>query len=124
MGVGGEKRSMHEIPETYAAGKDEAFEEIIKKIIQAGGKIIEDDTHPLYTDVGSEEFRIGNERTVEFNINKTDFKLIRKVENYILQGSGHKKHIEELQIPRVKITLRKKSEMSDDWQTVDIDEMF
>lgn len=124
MGVGGEKKAMHEIPETYAAGKDEAFEEIIKKIIQAGGKIIEDDTHPLYTDVGSEEFCIGNERTVEFNINRMDFKLIRKVENYILQGSGHKKHIEELQIPRAKITLRKKSEMSDDWQTVDIDEIF
>ncbi len=124
MGVGGEKRAMHEIPDTYMAVKDEAFEEIIKKITSYGGKISGDDIHPLYIDVGSEEFEVGTERIVEFNLNKTDFQLIRKVESHLLQGAGRQKHIEELPVPRIKISLRKKSEMSDDWQSVDVDELF
>ncbi|MEK7548172.1 MAG: hypothetical protein AAB540_04720 [Patescibacteria group bacterium] len=115
---------MHEIAETRAAGRDEAFENILTRIKSAGGKIIEDETHPLYTEVGAQEFEIGSQRKVEFNLNNTDFQLIRNVENSILQGAGHQKHLEPTESPRIKMILKKKLEYSEDWQLVDIDEMF
>lgn len=124
MGVGGKKPAMHEIAETRAAGRDEAFENILNRIKSAGGKIIEDETHPMYTEVGNQEFEIGSQRKVEFNLNNTDFQLIRNVEHSILQGAGHQKHLEPLETPRIKLTLKKKVGFSDDWQVVDIDEML
>ncbi len=124
MGVGGAKKDMREIPETRAAGRDEAFEEIIKRLKTAGAKIEEDDTHPYYIDIGEEEFEIGTERIIQFNLNQMDFKLTRRVEKFILQGAGRQKHIEELDIPRVHITLKRKEELSNDWQSVDLEEMF
>ncbi len=124
MGAGGKKPAMHEIAETRAAGRDEAFENILTRIKSAGGKIIEDETHPLYTEVGAQEFEIGSQRKVEFNLNNTDFQLIRNVENSILQGAGHQKHLEPTESPRIKMILKKKMEYSEDWQLVDIDEMF
>jgi len=124
MGVGGEKKAMREIPETKAAARDEAFEEIIERVVQAGGEIVEDEIHPLYTEIGSQELEIGTQRIVEFNLNKMDIQLKRNVETHILSGSGHQKHAEKLEIPRVKITMKRKSELSDDWQVVDLEEMF
>ena len=124
MGVGGEKKGMREIPETKAATRDEAFEEIIERVIEAGGEIIEDEIHPLYTDIGAQELEIGTQRIVEFNLNRMDIKLTRNVETHSLSGSGHQKHAEKLEVPRVKITMRRKSELSNDWQIVDLDEMF
>lgn len=124
MGVGGSKKPLHEIAETRAAGRDAAFDEIIEKISSAGGKITEDETHALYTDIGMEEFEMGTQRIIEFELNNTEFQLTRNVENYTLQGSGRQKHLEELEIPRVRINLKKKSPSSDDWQTVDLEDMF
>lgn len=124
MGVGGEKKGMREIPETKAATRDRDFEEIIERVIEAGGEIIEDETHPLYTDIGVQELEIGTQRIVEFNLDKMDIQLTRNVETHLLSGSGHQKHAEELEIPRVKVTMKRKSELSNDWQVVDFDEMF
>ncbi|MFH1284486.1 MAG: hypothetical protein ABIH78_02765 [Candidatus Peregrinibacteria bacterium] len=124
MGVGGEKKPMHEIAETRAAARDEAFEEIINRVKQSGGNIEKDETTPLYTEIGSEEFETGSRRIVEFTLNKTDFQLVRDVENYVLQGESRQKHLEELEVARVKISMKKKSAYESDWQTVDFDEMF
>ena len=124
MGVGGEKKAMHEIAETKASLRDEAFEQIIERVKSAGGEIIEDETHPLYMDIGEEEFETGTQRIVEFNLNKTDFRLTRNVETHMLQGGGRQKHVEELETPRVKITMKKKEQFADDWTIVDLEDMF
>lgn len=124
MGIGGEKKGMREIPETRAATRDRDFEEIIERVIEAGGEIIEDEIHPLYMDIGAQELEIGTQRIVEFNLDRMDIRLTRNVETHLLSGSGHQKHVEELEIPRVKISMKRKSELSDDWQVVDFDEIF
>jgi len=124
MGVGGEKKGMREIPETKAAARDEAFEKIIERVTEAGGEIIEDEIHPLYTDIGVQELETGTQRIVEFNLKGMDIQLTRNVETHLLSGSGHQKHAEKLETPRVKITMKRKSELSNDWQVVDFDEMF
>lgn len=122
MGTG-KRYEMHEIDETRAAGRDDAFEEILDKIETNGGKITTDEEHPMYTDVGTQEFEIGTERLVKFSIAGKEFEIIRKVETHSLQGAGHQKHIEEMKMPRINISLKKKADYSDDWTTVDLDEM-
>ena len=124
MGAGGKKPAMHEIAETRAAGRDEAFDKIIERIQSAGGQISEDETVPLYTEAGANQYEVGSQRTVIFNLNKLDFQLIRKVETGILQGEGKQKHLQTLETPRIRMTLKKKSGYSEDWQVVDLDEMF
>lgn len=124
MGVGGEKKPMHEIAETRAAGRDEAFDMIIEKIKSSGGIVSKDEVTPLYTEIGMDQFEIGTQRVIEFSLNKLDFMLTRNNETCLISGSGHQKHLQELEIPRVRMNLKKKSPYSDDWQTVDIDEMF
>lgn len=123
MGVGGEKKPMPEIPETKAAARDEAFEEIIERIESSGGKIIEDEIHPLYMSIGSQELEIGTQRVVEFNLNKLDIQLTRNVETHALSGSGHQKHADKLDMPRVKITMKQRSELATDWQVVDLEDI-
>ncbi len=124
MGVGGEKKPLPEIDETRAASRDAAFDAIIEKIVSAGGEISQDETFPLYTEVGSQEFEVGSKRVVEFNLNKLDFQLIRTVETHVLQGGGHQKHLEELSSPRIKMNLKKKSPANNEWQVVDLEDMF
>jgi hypothetical protein len=124
MGVGGPKPAMHEIPETRAAGRDEAFEEILERVKAVGGEITKDETSPLYVEVGAQEFEVGTQRVVEFNLNRTDFQLLRKVETHVLQGGGHQKHIEELESPRSKVTMKKKAETNLDWTVVDLEDIF
>ena len=124
MGAGGQKREMHEIDATRAATRDHAFDELIERIKSAGGEITQDETHPLYIDIGMEEAEIGTERIVEFNLNKMDFKLIRKSETHRIDGAGHNKSLVPMEAPRIKMTLRRKPEISDDWQIVDLDDMF
>ncbi|MBD3360631.1 hypothetical protein GF366_02390 [Candidatus Peregrinibacteria bacterium] len=124
MGIGGEKKGLREIAQTKAAARDEAFERIIERIKSSDGEIEKDETHPLYTEIGMEEFEIGSQRIIEFTLNKTDFQLTRNVETHLLQGPGKQKHLEELETPRIRINLKKKSPYSEDWQNVDLDEMF
>lgn len=115
---------MHEIAETRAAGRDEAFENIISRIKSAGGEMVQDDTHPLYTEIGTQEFEVGYERIVLFNLNRINFQLSRRVETHLLQGSSHQKHLEPLETPRIKLTLKRKPDTSQDWQIVDLEDMF
>lgn len=124
MGVGGQKPDMREIDDTRGFGREEAFEAILERIKSSGGEITRDEQYPLYTDIGSEQFEIGIERTVEFSLNKMDFQLIRKTENYMLQGTGKQKHVEELSPPRIKIVLKRKSHQNNEWQVVDLEDMF
>lgn len=124
MGVGGEKKAMHEISSTKASLQDEAFEAILEKVKAAGADISKDESSPLYTDVGMEEFEIGTERVIEFNLNDKDFQLTRKVETHILQGAARQKHVEELDTPRSRMTLKVKAPNEDIWQAVDLEDMF
>ena len=124
MGAGGEKKPMPEIAETKAAGKEEAFNEIIEKVKTAGGEIVKDETSPLYTEVGSQEFEVGEQRIVEFNLNRLDFKLTRNSETHVISGSGHQKHVEELPMPRINISMKRKPDTSNEWQIVDLEDMF
>ena len=124
MGAGREKRPMREIPETKAAGKEEAFNKILEKVKSAGGEIVSDEISPFYTEVGSQEFEVGEQRVVEFNLERLDFKLIRNSETHILSGSGHQKHVEKLPTPRINITMKRKPDTSNEWQIVDLEDMF
>ena len=124
MGAGGEKKPMREIAETKAAAKEEAFNEIIEKVKTAGGEIVQDETSPLYTEVGSQEFEVGEQRIVEFNLNKLDIKLTRNSETHVMSGSGHQKHLEELPMPRINISMKRKPDTSNEWQVVDLEDMF
>jgi hypothetical protein len=122
MGKSRKKPEMKEIAETKAAAKDAAFDGIVARIENAGGTIHSDETHPMYTEVGMQELEIGFQRIVEFNLNKTDFQLIRNVETHSLQGSGNQKHLEELPSSRAKIHLKSKSETETYFQVVDLDD--
>ena len=122
MGKAGRKQAMREIAETKAAGKDEAFEAILDRVESSGGEIESDETHPLYTEVGTQEFEVGFERVVLFTMNRMDFELTRTVETHVLQGSGHQKHIEEMPAPKSKFLLKSKPETSQEWRVVDLDD--
>lgn len=124
MGAGGEKKPMPEIDETRAAGKDEAFEAILERVKEAGGEITRDDTSPLFIEVGNQDFEVGMQRVVEFNLNRFDFQLTRNIETHSLQGSGHLKHVEELIAPRSHVTMKRKQDNSQDWLSVDLEDMF
>lgn len=124
MGVGGKKPPMKEIDDTRSAGRDEAFENIIKRITTAGGEITRDDSSPLFIEMGANEFEIGFQRIVEFNLNRFDFQLTRRVETQSIQGEGHQKHLSPLSPPRIKLILKRKPQMSQDWQIMDLEDMF
>lgn len=124
MGVGGQKPDMREIDDTRGFAREEAFDAILARIKSSGGTVARDETYPLYTDIGTDQFEIGIERTVEFTLNKIDFQLTRRTENYLLQGAGKQKHVEELTPPRIKIVLKRRSTQNNEWQVVDLEDMF
>jgi len=124
MGVGGKKPAMKEIDETRSAGRDDAFDAIVQRITSAGGEITEDDTHPLFVDIGMQEFETGTERKIKFNMHKMDFELTRRKETSRLQGMGTKKYLEENPSPKITLTLKRKSELSNEWQNVDLDALL
>lgn len=115
---------MHEIDETRSAGRDEAFDLIIERIKSAGGEVVKDETSPLYTELGAEEIETGSQRIVEFVLNRMDFRLTRNVEKFGVRGDGRNKHLEELSPPRIKMSLKRKAISSNDWQVVDLEDMF
>lgn len=124
MGVGGKKPEMKEIDETRSAGRDDAFEAIVQRITSAGGEITEDETHPLYVDIGMQELETGTERKIKFNMHKMDFELTRRKETSRLQGVGNQKYLEENPSPRITLNLKRKSELSNEWQSVDLDALL
>jgi len=123
MGVG-KKYALHEIDDTRAAGKDYEFEQILERVKEAGGEIVKDEEAPLYTDIGIEEHEFGVIRTVEFNLKSFDFQLIRKIETARIMGEGRHKSLEPISPPRARVTMKKKKDYEDNWQIVDLDEMF
>lgn len=124
MGAGGEKKSMRETDFTRAADKEMIFDRILEKVKAGGGEILRDETTALYTEVGNQEMEVGHQRVAEFNTNRIDFQLTQTVETHILQGSGHQKHLVELDTPRSRITMKQKPDNSQDWQVVDLEDMF
>jgi hypothetical protein len=123
MGTG-KAYSLHETDSTRASGAAHKFDEILERVVAAGGEIVSDDELALLIDMGMDEADIGVIRTVEFNINRKDFKMIRKIEDRRVIGEGTHKSLEDLDPPKVKITLKSKPEIEDDWTIVDLDDMF
>lgn len=109
---------------TKASASDDSLQELLDKVIAAGGKIISDDEYPLFAEFGRKEVPIGKERTIEFNINKTDYQITRQVENYRIAEHSHEKGGEKLDSPRITIKLKNKPETSNNWVIVDFDELF
>lgn len=116
--------NFREIDDTVAASKAALFDEIIERIKKAGGKIIRDETTPLYEEIGVEEAETGSERVVEFNLNNFDFLLTRKVQTHHLSGAGRHKNLEAFSSPRINMHLKRKSPNSDDWQNVDLEDIM
>ena len=123
MGAG-KKYALHETDDTRAASRDYQFEEILKKVEDAGGEIVMDEEIPLYTDIGIEEYEVGVIRQVEFNLHGFDFQLVRKVETGRIVGEGRNKSVEPMTPPRVNLSMKKKKDSEDTWQIVDMDDMF
>lgn len=124
MGAGGKKPAMHEIAETRAAGRDEAFENIVNRLKSANAELTMDETHPLYTEIGTQELEVGYERIILFSLKPFDFQLSRRVETHSLQGEGHQKYLQSLETPRVKFILKRKPDNSQDWLVVDLEDML
>lgn len=123
MGAGGEKKPLPEIGETRASVRDDKFEEIVERI-RAVASDFEDQEHPLYFSIGEDDFEVGTQRVITFNISKFDFELTRSVEILRLSGEGRQKHLEENPSPKINIKLRRKSQYDSDWQVVDMDDLF
>ena len=115
---------MHEIAETRASVRDDKFEEILERVTSAGGEITKDEEAPHYIDIGPEEFELGETREVEFTLNRLEFQLTRIRDTHSLQGEGRQKHVELLASPRIKLTLKKRPAFSEQWEIVDLDDMF
>ena len=123
MGTG-KLYSMHETDDTRRSGATEAFEEILRKVKAAGGEISKDETIPLYTDIGTQEAEIGQERIVEFSLGRLEFQMIRKTETDRITGAGRHKSLEPMDPPRVSTILKRKESSSQDWQVVDLEDML
>ncbi|MBU1151271.1 hypothetical protein KJ632_00415 [Patescibacteria group bacterium] len=123
MGVG-KAYSLHEIDATRAKVRDDQFEAILERVKEAGGEISKDETAPLYDEIGTEEAEIGYERVVEFNLNKFDFQMTRRVREKRIVGEGHHKSLEATDTPMIKLTLKRKPESSDTWQMMDLEDLL
>lgn len=119
----GKLYSMHETDDTRRSGAEEAFEEILRKVKTVGGEITQDETSPLYMDIGTQEAEIGKERVVEFKLGQLEFQMIRKTETHRITGATKQKSLEPMTPPRVTTVLKKK-EPRGEWQIVDLDDMF
>jgi len=123
MGTG-KLYNLHETDDTRQSGAEEAFEEILRKVKAAGGEISQDESFPLYTDIGMQEAEVGQERVVEFKLGRIEFQMIRKTETQRVTGAGHQKSLEPMTPPRVATILKKKDSSSSDWEVVDLNDML
>jgi len=113
-----------EIDDTAGSASEDRFEGIIERVRKAGAEFAQDEESPLYIDLGREEVEIGEQRVVEFNLNKMDFQITRKVKNVRVVGHGHNASLENLSRPIVEIKLKRKPEMSEQWVIMDLEDMF
>lgn len=123
MGVG-KAYSLHEIDATRSKARDDQFEAILERVEEAGGEITKDQTAPLYDEIGTEEAEIGYERLVEFNLNKFDFQMTRRVREKRITGEGRHKSLESMDSPMIQLNLKRKPESSDTWQIMDIEDLL
>ncbi len=115
---------MREIDDTAGSAAEDRFEEIIKRVKAAGADIVKDETSPLFIDLGREEVEIGEQRVVEFNLNRMDFEITRIVKTVRVVGGGHSKSFEQLSRPIIEIKLKRKPDTSDQWVVMDLEDMF
>lgn len=115
---------MHEIDDTRASASDDRFEEIYSKLKAAGADIEKDEETPLYEEVGSDEIEVGERRIIEFNLSGMDFQIKRETRYKRLSGAGYHKGVEDLPVPQIHMTLKRKPEFTDTWTVVDIEDVF
>lgn len=122
----GDDKPLPELDGTQASAAHDRLEEILKRIRLAGGKITHDETTPLYFDFNNEVTEIGETRVVEFTIAAmaTDFQITSNVKDMRVGGAGPRKHLEKLTRPILELKLKKKPETSDQWLSVDIEDVF
>ena len=117
-------KPLREIDDTSGSAAEDRFEEIISRVKAANADIIKDESGPLYLDLGREEVEIGDQRIVEFNLNRMDFQIVRNAKTVRVVGEGHNKSVEPLSRPIIEIKLKRKPETSDQWVFLDLEEMF
>jgi len=117
-------KPLRELDDTRASAAQDRFEELVAKVKAAGAEITLDEESPLYADVAGTETPLGRRRTVEFNINHTDFQITRDEKTARIVGSGPRAALQELTVPSLVIKLKKKPDISDQWVQVDIEDMF
>lgn len=115
---------MREIDDTAGSAAEDRFEEIIRRVKEAGADIVKDEISPLFIDLGREEVEIGEQRVVEFNLNRMDFEITRLVKTVRVAGGGHNKSFEDLSRPIIEIKLKRKPDTSDQWVVMDLEDMF
>ncbi len=113
-----------ELDDTAQSAANDRLEEILRRVKAAGAEINLDERTPLFIDFNNDEEHIGDRRVVEFNLNKTDFQITQDIKNMRIGGAGHHKHLEKMTRPTVELKLRRKPESSDQWLSVDIEDMF
>lgn len=113
-----------EMDGTQASAAHDRLEEILRRVRMAGAEISKDEKTPLHIEFNTDIVEVGDRRVVEFNLNHTDFQIIRDIKRMRVAGMGHHKHLEEVASPIIETKLKRKPENSDQWIGVDIDEMF
>ncbi len=113
-----------ELDDTATSAANDRLEEILRRVKAAGAEINVDDKTPLFIDFNMEEVQIGDRRVVEFNLNKTDFQITQDIKHMRVAGQGNHRHFEKSPRPMIELKLRKKPESSDQWLSVDIEDMF
>jgi len=119
-----DEKPMREIDETAGSAADDRFEKIIDRVKAAGAEFAMDETSPLYIDLGREEIEIGEQRVVEFNLNKMDFQITRKLKNVRVVGNGNNTSLENLSRSTIEIKLKRKPELSEQWVIMNLEDML
>ena len=117
-------KPIREIDDTAGSASEDRFEEIISRVKAAKAEITKDESSPLYLDIGREEVEIGEQRVVEFNLNRMDFQITRNKKTVRIIGEGQKKSFEPLSRPIVDIKLKRKPDTSDQWVIMDLEDMI
>ena len=121
----GDDKPLRELDDTAGSAADDRFEEILKRFKQLGAEITRDDTTPLFIDFNNDEVQIGDTRVVEFNVNRMEFRITRNVKRKRIAGSdSHRKHLEDVVRPIIELKLKRKPDTSDQWEAVDLEDVF
>lgn len=114
-----------EMDDTAASAADDRLEEILRRVKAAGAEMKLDERVPLQIEFNNEIVEIGEQRVVEFNWNRTDFQITRKVKNMRVSGGDrNRKHLENVSRPMIETTLKRKPDSTDQWIGVDIEDVF